>query len=56
MLDENNLCLLGDFATSIDYVLTDEGDTAYLYHVRLQDVVAEIDVEAERRLRSAFSA
>lgn len=42
MLNENNLSFLGDFTTGIDYVLTDDGDLAYQYHVDLADVQLEI--------------
>ena len=39
---EENLCFLGDFATFIDYALTDEGNLAFEYGVDLKDVAKKI--------------
>jgi hypothetical protein len=51
MLDENNLSFLGDFATGIDYVLDDEGELAFEYHVSLSQVERCL-VERENRIFS----
>ena len=39
---EENLCFLGDFATWIDYALTDEGTLAFEYDVPLAHVAKKI--------------
>lgn len=44
---EENLCFLGDFATFIDYALTDEGNLAFEYHVDLKDVARKIQEQEQ---------
>lgn len=39
---EENLCFLGDFATTIDYALTDEGHLAFEYDVSLAHVAKKL--------------
>jgi len=34
----DNLCYLGDFATTMDYTADNDGFLAFLYHVELKDV------------------
>lgn len=40
--------MVDDFTTFLDYVLDDDGELAYLYHVSLHEVVGEIDTWAKR--------
>ncbi len=42
---------LGDFSTTMDYVLTDDGELAYLYDVSLSEVERQI-IEWENRIVS----